>query len=339
MADDSLTIQKVINLTFVDEGIDVTTVGDGDSAIRSITESRPDILLADVHMPGPSGYEICSLIRQFEETANIPVILLVGSFEQFDPAEADRVGANAYVTKPFQSIRQLVDQVKSLISKADDGLSTHEQQHDREPAEAKADEGDMSDIESLYHQSFAETVEMPAEMAAAAGLAGDRMADDIVETSYAAEQYREPYGFNDTLPSDRDFDDVGTVAQPGFVGEGTEVVSLDEDFREPVYDDLPAVEIVEFATDDVQVAEQLHTAETEEFTREVRDPFESTAENFELDEIDLLDLDPHASDRQFMFTTPSIAAEQDNKAQVVSLSPELLDVIVQKVVEKLSEKY
>jgi CheY-like chemotaxis protein len=110
------TIQKVVNLTFADEGIDVITVGDGDMALREIAQARPDIVLADVHMPGPSGYEICSLMRGIDETANIPVMLLVGSFEQFDPAEADRVGANGYVTKPFQSIRQLVDQVKGLIA-------------------------------------------------------------------------------------------------------------------------------------------------------------------------------------------------------------------------------
>jgi DNA-binding response OmpR family regulator len=47
------------------------------------------------------------------------VILLVGSFEQFDPEEADRVGADAFVTKPFQSIRQLVEQVKELLDRAE----------------------------------------------------------------------------------------------------------------------------------------------------------------------------------------------------------------------------
>ena len=100
LADDSLTIQKVINLTFADEGIDVITVGDGDSALREIAQALPDIVLADVHMPGPSGYEICSLMSGIEETANIPVILLVGSFEQFDPAKR-----NALVRMPMSRNR------------------------------------------------------------------------------------------------------------------------------------------------------------------------------------------------------------------------------------------
>jgi len=115
LADDSVTIQKVVNLTFADEGIDVVTVGDGDSAMQKISEISPDVVLADVHMPGLSGYQICEIVRGNPVTRNLPVVLLVGSFEPFDEGEAARVGANAYLTKPFQSIRQLVTQVTDLM--------------------------------------------------------------------------------------------------------------------------------------------------------------------------------------------------------------------------------
>lgn len=118
LADDSITIQKVVNLTFADEGVEVVTVGDGDAALAELASARPDILLVDVNMPGPSGYEICERMRANEETRNLPVILLVGSFEPFDEAEASRVGANAYLTKPFQSIKQLISQVNELIEAA-----------------------------------------------------------------------------------------------------------------------------------------------------------------------------------------------------------------------------
>ena len=96
LADDSVTIQKVVNLTFADEGIDVVTVGDGDSAMQKISELSPDVVLADVHMPGLSGYQICEIVRGNPDTRNLPVVLLVGSFEPFDEGEAARVGANAY---------------------------------------------------------------------------------------------------------------------------------------------------------------------------------------------------------------------------------------------------
>src|SRR5678816_2211447 len=86
--------------------------------MRKISEISPDVVLADVHMPGLSGYQICEIVRDNPATRNLPIVLLVGSFEPFDESEAARVGANAYLTKPFQSIRQLVTQVTDLMQSA-----------------------------------------------------------------------------------------------------------------------------------------------------------------------------------------------------------------------------
>ncbi|MEZ5428431.1 MAG: response regulator [Pyrinomonadaceae bacterium] len=116
MADDSVTIQKVVNLTFADEGIEVISVGDGNSAMEKFVETSPDLVMVDVNMPGLDGYRICEMIKQDEETKQVPVILLVGSFEPFDEEEARRVGANDFLTKPFQSIRQLVNKVTVLLN-------------------------------------------------------------------------------------------------------------------------------------------------------------------------------------------------------------------------------
>ena len=116
LADDSVTIQKVVNLTFADEGIEVITVGDGDAALEKIKESAPDLVMADVNMPGLNGYQLCEKIRQSDALKKTPVILLVGSFEPFDETEARRVGANDFLTKPFQSIRQLVTKVTDLLN-------------------------------------------------------------------------------------------------------------------------------------------------------------------------------------------------------------------------------
>lgn len=118
LADDSITIQKVVNLTFADEGIEVTAVGDGNAAMEKFVELTPDLVMVDVNMPGFDGYRICEMIKQDDETKHIPVILLVGSFEPFDEEEARRVGADDYLTKPFQSIRQLVGKVTALLDAA-----------------------------------------------------------------------------------------------------------------------------------------------------------------------------------------------------------------------------
>jgi len=86
LADDSITIQKVVALTFADEGVEVVTVSDGHEAIERLKEVTPDVVLADVFMPEINGYEVCRHIKQNAKLQHIPVMLLVGSFEPFDEA-------------------------------------------------------------------------------------------------------------------------------------------------------------------------------------------------------------------------------------------------------------
>ena len=117
LADDSVAIQKVIDLTFTDEGMQVITTGDGQDALEKLNQSKPDVVLADVFMPGVDGYELCKFIKQSEQFRGVPVMLLVGSFEPFDEAEAKRAGADDVVTKPFQSIRDLVSRVGLLVNR------------------------------------------------------------------------------------------------------------------------------------------------------------------------------------------------------------------------------
>jgi CheY-like chemotaxis protein len=124
LADDSVTIQKVIDLTFADEGVQVIAFGDGREAIAKIEEIAPDVVLADVFMPFMNGYEVCEYIKQHENLKHIPVMLLVGSFEPFDEAEARRVGADDTLTKPFQSIRRLIDKVGALVGNRPPGEET-----------------------------------------------------------------------------------------------------------------------------------------------------------------------------------------------------------------------
>lgn len=142
LADDSVTIRKVVELTFADEGIEVIAAADGDAAMQKFVESQPDIVLVDVEMPGQNGYKICEMIKQDAATRHIPVVLLVGSFEPFDQTEAERVGADGFLTKPFHSIRELVTRVRELL----------------QPEPLLVPSGpDTDDIEHLYQSSFSET--------------------------------------------------------------------------------------------------------------------------------------------------------------------------------------
>ncbi len=177
LADDSITIQKVVNLTFADEGIEVISVGDGDSAMRKFDEFMPDLVMADVNMPGLTGYEICRIIKQTEETRHIPVILLVGSFEPFDEEEAENVGADAFLTKPFQSIRQLVNKVTDLLNQK----------------QSVAEESPSEPQIAPPTATFADTLEFENKDEEAGTEFGDAgMDDEMIETSAANDFVSEP---------------------------------------------------------------------------------------------------------------------------------------------------
>ena len=115
VADDSLTIQKVVELTFADTDYRLTCVGNGRLALEKVREEPPDVILADVVMPEKNGYEVCEEIKKNPATATIPVILLAGTFEPFDRDRATVLGCDAIVSKPFDS-RELYRKVETLVA-------------------------------------------------------------------------------------------------------------------------------------------------------------------------------------------------------------------------------
>jgi CheY-like chemotaxis protein len=115
LADDSVTIQRVIELTFADEDVQVTAVGDGKKAIASIQSDRPDIVLADVGMPERDGYEVAAFIKGNPQFAGIPVLLLTGAFEPIDETRARAVGCDGVLVKPFEP-QMVINRVKDLLA-------------------------------------------------------------------------------------------------------------------------------------------------------------------------------------------------------------------------------
>ncbi len=115
LADDSITVQKIVKLSFSDEDVEVIAVGNGELAVQQFQEIRPDLVMADVFMPGRDGYEVCQYVKTHPELKHTPVILLVHAFEPFDSDRALSVGADRHLTKPFESLRTLVATVKELI--------------------------------------------------------------------------------------------------------------------------------------------------------------------------------------------------------------------------------
>jgi CheY-like chemotaxis protein len=115
VADDSATIQKIVSLAFSDEDVAIEFASRGDAALDSVQVFKPDIILADVFMPGCSGYEVCARIKEDPELAETPVILLSGTFEPFDESEAARVKCDGFLMKPFDT-SELIQMVHSLVA-------------------------------------------------------------------------------------------------------------------------------------------------------------------------------------------------------------------------------
>jgi CheY-like chemotaxis protein len=117
VADDNSNIQKMVILAFKGEGIDVVAVGNGEAAVKKTIEIVPDLVLADIFMPVRSGYEVCEFLKQDSRFSHIPVVLLAGAFDPFDEKEAQRVGADGVLKKPFVPPDPLVALVKGLLEK------------------------------------------------------------------------------------------------------------------------------------------------------------------------------------------------------------------------------
>jgi CheY-like chemotaxis protein len=117
LADDSVTIQKVVELTFAETDYQVLGVSSGRELLAKLPQERPDLVLCDVVMPDISGYEVCQRIKSDPSTLHIPVVLLTGTFEPFDRDRALAAGCDAIVTKPFEA-RALISTVDELLAKA-----------------------------------------------------------------------------------------------------------------------------------------------------------------------------------------------------------------------------
>jgi CheY-like chemotaxis protein len=117
VADDNNNIQKMVALALGEHGIQVTSVGNGEAAVRRIPDLAPDLVLADIFMPVRNGYEVCEFVKKDQRFSQIPVVLLIGAFDPLDEKEARRVGADGVLKKPFVPPDPLIAMVLSILEK------------------------------------------------------------------------------------------------------------------------------------------------------------------------------------------------------------------------------
>jgi len=116
IADGSPTMQRVIELTFAGEQMQIVSAADGEQAIALLPIARPDIVIADHALAGRSGYEIAAFVRDHPELSHVPVLLMAGAFEPVDRERASAAGAAGEIAKPFEP-RQLVARVRELLTR------------------------------------------------------------------------------------------------------------------------------------------------------------------------------------------------------------------------------
>ena len=198
LADDSVTIQKVVELTFMDEDYQVVAAGDGEAALEQLPATKPDLVIADVHMPKIDGYEVCRKTKQ--NHPGIPVLLLVGTFEQFDEQKATEVGADGHLKKPFDS-QDLINQVDALI--ADSGAAAETAPAAAAPAPAtpapEAPAFGLGTAAPVASELEPPPLEAPASEAPAPP-AGDLWAPAAPATEPAPQSFAEPREVTETAP-------------------------------------------------------------------------------------------------------------------------------------------
>ena len=334
LADDSATIQKVIDLTFADEGVRVVTVSNGQDAIDQLLELQPDIVLADVFMPARNGYEVCEYVKTNEKLKHIPVLLLVGSFEPFDEAEARRVGADDILTKPFQSIRRLIDRVGSLVS------SSPVEKESPTAELPKVEEPEAEELMDSHELEVTTADTLPLEQAF---IDDEQMVEQPVdateslprEETMKTDTRDDSHSDSDVLLDLGEFEPVHAGAEDDFV------LDLDDepgDVAAPAYS--AALPMRTFVEPEVKEAVAAASAYESSYQPQVHSSFADTQEL------------PFASEMQDVAVVepePVVAAEPEPEPVAASvapsasfsagqLTPEMIDVIARRVVEMMSDK-
>jgi DNA-binding response OmpR family regulator len=115
VVDDEPNIVLSIKFLMKQQGYEVRTASNGEEALQALTEMVPDLILLDVMMPKPDGYEVCQRIRATAKWKDIPVIMLTAKGREVEREKGFAMGADDYITKPFAT-QELVAKVQAILN-------------------------------------------------------------------------------------------------------------------------------------------------------------------------------------------------------------------------------
>jgi CheY-like chemotaxis protein len=258
VADDSITIQKIVAMAFENEDAEVEGIKDGQEAFEKVPDFKPDIVLSDVDMPGLDGFELCQKIKEDPELANIKVLLLASDLEDFDEGRFKESQAENYISKPFKS-----DDIVQMVTQVMAGENASKTPELPDSIEGKDDEPTLEEL--------LESVEM---------LSTDSMEiiDDPIEESPGEEIIEEPsVAIDDDILSQM-IQDVGSEissepdpiasSDDDILGEMTREVEtqLEEQVPEPeLSSEKPVLEDEESFDEDFEIYAEVQPQEMESF--------------------------------------------------------------------------
>ncbi len=251
-ADDSVTMQKVIQLTLENEDVSVLIAGDGEDAFRLAESEKPNIIIADVAMPGMDGFKLCEKVKQTPSTSDIPVILISGELEQYDDERGREVGADHHITKPFKS-EELINAIKEFAAEASatsggergeaeelQGVETepeqelpHEEESDELVAEAVADNGQEPPMLELTDASAASSEDLSDEPDEELEIIDDDLNDDLDDSPDDEVDEAEELAEVDELDLEGLDEIAGAVKEENVEEENAEEVAVAEQESPP----------------------------------------------------------------------------------------------------------
>ena len=117
LADDSPHAQRMGERILREEGFEVVSLTDGDAALQRLADVDPDLILADVFLPGKSGFDLCRHVKNDPHLRHVRVVLTAGLLEPFDEDEARRAGCDAILKKPFEASK-VMNTIDPLVKEA-----------------------------------------------------------------------------------------------------------------------------------------------------------------------------------------------------------------------------
>ena len=178
LADDSTHAQRMATKILAGEDIQVVTVSNGEAAVKKLPEGGFDVVLADVFMPGRTGYEVCSFVRSSPKLAHMPVVLVVGQLEPYNQEQGRKVQADAVLKKPFEA-SDVVTTVREMLQLSQERKPAPPPPPPS-PEELQAQKAEESQLLEEIPTTSTARVEVPADLQ-------QQAAFDLFEESPSAE--------------------------------------------------------------------------------------------------------------------------------------------------------